>query len=385
MFTFAEVVEAKRLRGIDETRFFLSEYGGIWTVTDELRLQTLDALHSRTLEYHNNSYQRLMLQSNLDAIKSSESGFVCDAMIFSDSNPTSKPYQASIQQILLAIEKFRSSQDSSVLWINLQDFSVFPAIAEFLKMNPVCISNFSDVRANSMFIPTPNGTLLSTLYFHLNAISSTATMIKQFIYMTNNIVLTYETEVMGNIENPVDVGFSMTACNAVLNKWETIRSLVISLGPMQLLYELIMESINMQGTVIEFISRSLFYFKTNIDAKLRYPEKLEFLKKIHTIDSVLNMLGSYYARNKDSVGCLVDLMKENGGRICNAESLRDKINESLPIQPFAPILSDLMQSYDFTCECVEDEKVENRRLHDALEVLTTIRANKASVNLCSLF
>lgn len=70
-----------------------------------------------------------------------------------------------------------------------------------------------------------------------------------------------------------------------------------------------MESLSHSDSMIEFVSRTIFYLKQQVHRKLTYTQKLHFHRKVHILLAGLNL-----------ADCLVDETYENLEKIFNKHS-----------------------------------------------------------------
>ena len=70
-----------------------------------------------------------------------------------------------------------------------------------------------------------------------------------------------------------------------------------------------MESLSHSDTMIEFVSRTIFYLKQQVHKKLTYTQKLHFYRKVHILMAALHL-----------ADCLVDETSKNLEKIFNKNS-----------------------------------------------------------------
>ncbi len=290
-----------------------------------------------------------------------------------------------------AITKFEPV-DHGFIWINLLELGAVPMLAKLFNLHPLCVAGFSDIRTNAVLLPTATSTFVSLLYFDLNA-SSQANMVKQYFCVGKSFLITFEVEVMGT-EEEEENSYLSSANMLTMNRVDKIHRMCVEVGPLYLMYEIVMESIAIQGTVLEFISRSLFYFKCNVTVKLKYRKKLDILKKLHVIQEVVHMMFNYMVRNKDVLQSFADDLRIHSSKSVHGQvngRVQNIVREALPTPSanrdlclsnslHGPFFVDLIDSYVYMCENIDNERDESNRLHNAIDVLNNMRQSNASVS-----
>ncbi|CAE7703139.1 unnamed protein product, partial [Symbiodinium microadriaticum] len=154
------------------------------------------------------------------------------------------------------------------------------------------------------------------------------------------------------------------------NITDEIYERVCRLGPFYLMYEIGTEVLATSDTLIEFISRTIFYLKQQVHRRISYRQKLHFHRKIGILSAVLKMCDR-----------LVDEIHEN------LESVMDKTSSQF--QSFNKTLnwehvmyiSCLVDSHVFKSTCIERQRHDVMDMETAMTHVTAIRSEFVSTNL----
>lgn len=400
----------------DTTNFFnaVNQTDCTWTIHDELRLQSVDSLHYEIISYHTNIHQKnRFVKARPNTLKSDRP--VANYVHFNSNPRLSESYSINGFNCSSEIEKIHSKSslpEAKVLWIDILDITILDELAETFGIHALCKLGFKDLRTRPNVTATDAGTLLTLCYFIMDKENNNfyTSMVKAYIYIKNNVVITFETTLMSNVDshtvansyvqnNPLmKAGLKKEsfATKAVLSGWKHITTKCVDIGPMFIFYEMLNEIICIQDPILEFISRSSFYFKQNMHVNIKYRQKMLFMKKINTIRSTISMLHTYFDSNKGVVKILstafADVEK------AYLQSLLSQVDQTVigifstanSVQPSSdsikqgmrqvPYLLDALDSICFVCECLENERVNVNALVDALDKINALRANNASVS-----
>lgn len=121
-------------------------------------------------------------------------------------------------------------------------------------------------------------------------------MYKLYIYASKGLVITYEREIMPDLEKRASHLHSAMApmpdnvCSALFAKYEKIYAQACAMGPMYILYNLGIQALAMQNSILEYFSRALFYFKQTVHTRLHHREKLRITRKMHIVSMSVLLL-----------------------------------------------------------------------------------------------
>ena len=104
---------------------------------------------------------------------------------------------------------------------------------------------FSDLRAFSSFIPVNNGLFVSFCNFFLSG--TKIKMYKIFVYISKNVAVTYERELMPDLLSNSEESSSGFTCNQILNRTKTISENCTQMGGIYLLSVLALQSLAAPG------------------------------------------------------------------------------------------------------------------------------------------
>ena len=307
-----------------------------WTNADHARLLSIDELHTRLLEYHNNVHARtiygvdgfsIATQSKMDFVTSagegltsptrasaSQAGSAADAnsglgrgaanIFGSDVVVQLKHFSADTKKEAPAFLNFKAmntwldkhgsqgpnaGQDKpgDLVWIHVKDPAVLSYLVDRYDIHDLCVSGFSDLRAFSSFIPVPGALFVSFCTFSLGI--RKANMYKVFVYVTKGVVVTFEREVMPDLLE-VDAPVQDNVCSSIMAGYEKINRNCCKLGGLYLMYSLALQSLSMQDSIIDFFSRALYYFKQKVSTRQYHKEKLKIARQMHAVSVSVTMI-----------------------------------------------------------------------------------------------
>ena len=90
-----------------------------------------------------------------------------------------------------------NGRGGGLLWLRVVDPIVLSDLVDHLNVHELCTAGFSDLRAFSSFIPLPECLFVSFCNFVLTGVE--VHMYKLFIYISKNLVITFEREIMQNL------------------------------------------------------------------------------------------------------------------------------------------------------------------------------------------
>jgi len=317
-----------------------------WTINDQLRLVALDALHAKEKEYHNLipsadaldviDIQRAQVSSEDIAAKivfcssiSEEHNSFYETWQSYNNNTTSKttPITLSHRHIKNVLSKLSIPEQGNdyiitasssllllllllgLLWIQLQDLSTLNDITAVFDLHPVVKLAFTDLRARSTFVPIiPNESFVLTLTFcHLRTNGQHCGIAKLFIYVSKNIVITYESEVLSVSEESDDILgmdffiYDQEIVNAVNNKLDFLLPELCRYGTTFLLYNVALEGLRLQDQLVEFCSRSISFHKQLVDKVQNDINNSFIFRKVRILESSLVLIKSQIVTSCDVI------------------------------------------------------------------------------------
>jgi hypothetical protein len=116
-------------------------------------------------------------------------------------------------------------------------------------------------------------------------------MNKTFILLAKNLVITHEREVHPDTVGNEFVLPRETVFPKIHERLDstTVR-LMLRYGPAYVLYMFGQTALTMQDSIIDFFSRTLYYFKHVVHTRLHHREKLKIHRKMHIIAVSIGML-----------------------------------------------------------------------------------------------
>jgi len=327
-----------------------------WTINDQLRLVALDALHAKEKEYHNlipsaDALEVIDIQRSQVSLEDIAAKVVFCSSISEEhnsfyetwqsynNNTTSKTTPITLNHrhiknvlsrlsipeqgidyiitiIIIIIITASSTSSSSLLllllgllWIQLQDLSTLNDITAVFDLHPVVKLAFTDLRARSTFVPIiPNESFVLTLTFcHLRTNGQHCGIAKLFIYVSKNIVITYESEVLSVAEESDDILgmdifiYDQEIVNAVNKKLDFLLPELCRYGTTFLLYNVALEGLRLQDQLVEFCSRSISFHKQLVDKVQNDINNSFIFRKVRILESSLVLIKSQIVTSCDAI------------------------------------------------------------------------------------
>ena len=320
-----------------------------WTINDQLRLVALDALHAKEKEYHNlipsaDALEVIDIQRSqvsLDDIAakvvfcssiSEEHNSFYETWQSYNNNTTSKttPITLSHRHIKNVLSRLSIPEQGNdyiisttiitafssssllllgLIWIQLQDLSTLNDITAVFDLHPVIKLAFTDLRARSTFVPIiPNESFVLTLTFcHLRTNGQHCGIAKLFIYVSKNIVITYESEVLSVSEDSDDILgidifiYDQEIVNAVNKKLEFLLPELCRYGTTFLLYNVALEGLRLQDQLVEFCSRSISFHKQLVDKVQNDINNSFIFRKVRILESSLVLIKSQIVTSCEAI------------------------------------------------------------------------------------
>lgn len=423
--------------GLDQNQgnFFRTGKQVNWTENDRLRLRNIDDLHARMLEYHNNVHSRevdvddptggmeftnesfgarmglsLFNKDNIDALnRLTEESATSEGLVycfFHEREQPKSPIGVSLGNLTMFLDKTMpemlgkcnkpDGKGGGLLWLRIVDPIVLSDVVERLNVHELCTAGFSDLRAFSSFIPLPECLFVSFCNFVLTGVE--VHMYKLFIYISKNVVITFEREIMQNLladHNP----YGLEICSPIImNRYKKIHKMCAKIGGVYLLSCLALQSLALQDTLIDYFSRTLFYFKQKVTTRQYHREKLIVAREMHTVGVAVIMIKKCVSHSEDSFVRLLSAAMsgvymeaavgedepptvEEAKRLQTAPRVPLLAPVALLIPEHTPYLLDLVDSYKFASHLLSTEIEEVQALTGAMDALTTLRSINSSTLL----
>lgn len=375
----AEYLRRPTRKPANNEPLFNNEESGpqLWTVSDQMRIRSMDRLQSRTLEYHNNVHQRI--GDSPDARYPSPQDIVAD-LLFCVPGVIKQPNSVTTSMMPKMLQQHRDNtvgDASSFLWVNLFSLSTLPRLAQEFDMSNLIVVGFEDMRCHSGVVQSADGScLISLCYFHMHPMSFHVQMFKIYCYMNKGVLITYIAELMPDdfekYDDESDVN-DTTVCSTVMSKWPKLSNDVVKYGPFFLFYKLAEHCLLSQDPIMEFFSRTLFFFKSQIKVRLSHHEKINFMKKMHIVMSGVHLLD----RNTQK---LVYIFESLSSKISNPKVL-PLISSDILSTEVLPFMFDLQDLFHFADDCLNSLEIESQLLHKIMEDISTLRANNNAVSI----
>ena len=386
---------------------FQANYETTWTISDQHRLLAIDRLQTRTLEYHNNVHHKADFHH---VTSTAENDDVVAQILFCSLKGSDRPFPVTKGKLPSTLNQIRSKEnDKSLTWIHLFDLSEFEKLASHYDIHPLCCTGFRDLRSHSNIVQSSNGGFIASLcFFQMSSSNLKVQLFKLYCYMAKGVTITFIAELMPDTEVAAGEGEedddtnTNCVCSIVMDKWMSIMKRCCEMGPMYICYEIASEAIRQQDTLVEFFSRTLFFFKKKTSLSLSHRKKVAFMRKMHIVISAIQLVEF----NTESV---MDLFKrlvikaEESAAISMENSHSHPDSSDAPVMPALrqhsmqlplisaslvggaqlPYLYDVLDGYEFADDCLKRELNEARVLTAAMDAVTQLKANNTAVSIFS--
>jgi hypothetical protein len=182
---------------------FLSKSIATWTINDQMRLNSLDSLYRRSIEYHNNVHTKesvMFTQFQDEPDKDFQStDFIAQVSCFTEDNSrqilhqysylqfqgycqtTLRPlllHQHSLADPQKSVEKPHNSKGDKdkkeriYIWIHVKDLIALKMISDVYTIHPLQLNSFYDRRPHSSFLAIDSAANSCMDYFVSNSVCS---------------------------------------------------------------------------------------------------------------------------------------------------------------------------------------------------------------------
>jgi hypothetical protein len=186
----------------------------------------------------------------------------------------------------------------------------------------------------------------------------------------------------GDVPVPIDCVF-----NNVVDRWDSVVARVAEQGPMFVFYQLAAETLSVQDTLLEFLSRCIFHFKKKTSFRMSYRQKRQLVKRLHIVSTAVNMVASCSCNTKQIVSDIIHLATgQNLAHNAAAEaagllSMGALVPSTVLGVRQLPTLYDLENSFSFVHSCLENEAKEVKVISEAIDSISQMRADNTALVL----
>ena len=294
-----------------------------------------------------------------------------------------------------------NNNNRGFVWFHITDISFLGFLSHYFKIHELCLAAFYDYRANSSFISTSTSCVFSFCAFHLNMMD--AELNKLIIYCQEGLIVTFESSIMLDINDLSNAeedhqqssylgkGTDLPPQHAesgsgisegvvfdrIIEKLYKISGKAKELGTMYVAYQLALECLYIQDTLVEFLSRSCSYVKQEIGTKLTYQQKLELLHKMQSILNSSHLLHHNNAKYQKILRILMEAIDKN----INSGKIAASLNTYLVTDDHFAYIQDLVESFEFSDDCIQAlvEALKESRI--ALDSVINLRTSNTSIFL----
>lgn len=342
-----------------------------WTYCDQRRLNSIDSLVSRSLEYHNLNHSFRTIDRRLEQRLGPVAADALEFVYLGEDAPAGAPYscQVSISQMRTFLDGLgRYGRSRGVCWLHVRDLRALGPLARHFKMDYICQAGFHDLRSHSnvhcthdaMFMTLCTVAMLEDFHFY-----------KSYVYASKGVCITFERELLADLSSGKEpIGDLM---------WEGLSRRIVGLvrrcgqmGSMHFIYEMAKEMMDLSDGVLEFVSRATSYITVTMNKDVSFQQLLSIYRKIHILRSSLQVLDRQIAESHRFFAQMMDTWSSTHQRAI--QSVLQPVN--------LPYLSDVTDSYRYRSETLKYMNSEQlSEILDTLTALRNIRTIKTNIDL----
>jgi Mg2+ and Co2+ transporter CorA len=420
-FAKTDTIHRKQAFKRHESGLFNSASTIMWTILDQYRLESLERLHSQVcLEYHNNVHMRAADTADSWGVSTSDAAEACVEIAsvgwkFENSRAGAAPLKtgkvtalelAAVLEAVSYAANVSGNKDGDVsgppqtdsspgplpdnghasaspiknklIWINILNLDILPLFAQQLNWHPVALTLFADIRAYSTIVHLKGAHVIALCYFRMESDGSTV-FNKLYIYISESVVVTFEVTVMKSSSSRLlDDEPLEGCCSTVFSRWGTVRKMIQKYGSLFLVYELGQQVVSAQDTLLEFIAITLAYFRKQATTHLLHSDKLKLIKNIHCLEGSVNMIQHFMRDNYEHLSFFKAIPKMHAAQAVQHSFVMASVLLNADTVPF---MTDLVDSFLFTYDCITNEVIETGRLSKAVDMLGAMREGNAAMSL----
>lgn len=336
-------------------------------------------------------------------------------------------------------------------WIHLQDISALDILAQEFSIHELIIAGFHDLRAHSSITPAFSELLITFITFAME--NNDCNMYKLFIYVSHDLVITFFTELLpdvselnrdglngglsqsqpsqsssqqraGSTDTNAKTKPTFTSTHATADLMdiqlqqnsdlatpmciqeifepfmeypELIAAKCLELGSIYLVYMVILQSIKIFDSSLEFLSYVIAYFNHIVHLNLLHSERLELMIKMHMVTSGIQLMKQYMDGSVNNCLILTSSLMDNiqddeddesvEEGVANAPQRHEKMDLNRIIYPHLisrdhiPYLFDVFDNFQFVNACLAREFEEITRLKEVLNNSFSLRTTNTSMTL----
>lgn len=358
---------------------------------DQSKLVSLDHLFHRSLEFHNNIHNfkatclELPSLEGMHVDETQHCGLQWRYLSLSpsaDNNGRSGDREdvspettgavklAEVSAFLPMLDRLVTGKEG-ILWIHLKDVRALGPIARHLNIHELCWSEFFDLRAHSNAVATPYA--LAATICTLQMQKENSHLYKVHAYVSDGLFISYERELVPDLDNidttaalPTDMIY-----RALEDRVADMLDNIKNLGSVYMLYELVMECLNLSNPVLEFMSRSVFFLRQQVHKDLTYQERRTNHRQIHILLSAAHLLDRHVAEWTNEVASF----------LLQSSTVHQLLNQGLATPAHHPYFHDMGDSYEYRSLCLKNIHDDLRTLLATMDSVINVRSQQTNVNL----
>lgn len=372
-----------------------------WTFIDQRRLNSVDGLFHRSLEYHNLNHSfRVVDPAVLDEMaaraggergKAEAAALGVNAASFTFLHAPPHGPSASLAslldgsalptQFILSLDRMQSflreelaaygAGSRGVAWLHVRDLRALYSIAAYLNMDYICQAGFFDLRAHSNVHCTHNAVFMTLCTMHLSGVD--AHLYKVYAFASKGFLVTFERDLLP------DISINQPILSDLLYKG--LQSRIAGIGPrcarlgaMHGLYEIAMETLGLSDKMLEFTSRSISFAKRQ-------------MSRAHSLPMITIINAHRMVQILRSCTLMLDRqVMESANFLCRfkdtLDSLHVQLNRSIATKENYPYIIDMADSYRFRSQCLQSMyKDELIAVLDTLKSLQNLSSMKKNIDM----
>ena len=350
---------------------------------DQQRLNSLDRLFHRSLEFHNNihNFKATSIPPISSVLTHGDANKNCDDTVGLKFYQLPKGASGlcgelngtvMVSELRNFLSKVPQNDIDGILWLHIKELKVLQPIAEHFAIHELCWTHFFDLRAHSNAVAVSDA--LSVSICTLQMQNDKSRLYKVYGYVSSGLFISFERELIPDVISEDELKDSDTeslVSEALEKRISNIAQLSKTLGGTYILYELVMECLVLSNPVLEYLSRSVYYLRQQVHKRQTYTQRKAAHRQIHILLSVSHMLDRHIS----------EWTREVTSFLLKTSIVHGLLDESLVSSAHRPFFHDMADSYSYRSLCLKNVHTDLRTVLETLESIVNIRSQQTSVNL----
>lgn len=373
-----------------------------WTVIDDFKLDSIDRLHRRSRECQHVAHT-VAHSSAVIEDESADHEIVLQYVYYDNAIPFSDKLVVTVRgcEMTSFFDRIGGTRSGGFLWVNIIDCNFIDIILTFFRVHIIFQSYFHDHRPHSSLLESSGGSFFSLSSCSLNPTNNECRMTKLYMFANANLLITFEHELLPDVSNIFGQSeanrlqhhnnnksidsittstIASTVASNIIRQLPKSYALYCQLGVSYLLFEMIVETVRQQSTLLQFCSIAIYYFKNLIrknhqdlfdgfiDRKVRVIESCLVLMEMQALDSASMM--TQLAAGSRKVNHILGKVNVNAAGLFVFNGIDN-----------GACIDALVDSFVFITSNLKNELAEVRAVHSDMASLSTIRQSKTGITL----